>query len=53
VKVGDLIRHKRTGDVGLVIEMPRSLVHCGMVHVWKHPHYYDWAHKGCEVISAG
>ena len=53
MRVGDLIRHKRTREIGLVVKLPRSTIHCGMVKVWniKNSDYYDWAYNGCEVIS--
>jgi len=51
VKVGDLIRHKRTREIGLVVKLPRSTIHCGMVKVWKVSDYYGWVYNNCEVIS--
>ena len=57
MKVGDLVKMKRSDIVGMVTMIPNTYIAAasGMVRVWvlgsvRH-HYQDWAIEGCEVIS--
>ena len=52
MKVGDLVKHKRTGDIALVIRLSASRPSTGIIKVLIAPSLFeDWDPSGCEVIS--
>jgi len=52
VKVGDLIRHTKTGWSALVIQMPPSTSDIGQMDVWTWMGPGRWSVSMCEVINA-
>jgi len=51
VKVGDLVRLKRTGFVAIVLKLPQITSRAGMVKVRTSKGIGLWRRAKCEVIS--
>jgi hypothetical protein len=52
VKVGDLVKHRNTKHVAIVLQLPRSTSDLGMVDVLTVEGSGKWSYTKCEVISA-
>ena len=52
MKVGDLVKHTRSGYVAIVLKLPRSTSDIGMVDVLTIEGSGKWSYTKCEVISA-
>ena len=51
MKVGDLVRFRRGGSIGIVLALPRSTSDLGCVKVWYDGNVETWAYRTCEVLN--
>ena len=51
IKVGDLVKHRRTGFIAIVLKLPQSTSRAGMVKVMTSEGIGGWRRSKCEVIS--
>ena len=51
MKVGDLVKHRNTKYVAIVLQLPRSTSDLGMVDVLTVEGSGKWSYTKCEVIS--
>ncbi len=51
IKVGDLVKHRRTGFVAIVLKLPQITSRAGMVKVITSEGIGLWRQAKCEVIS--
>ena len=52
MQVGDLVKHRNTKYVAIVLQLPRSTSDLGMVDVVTSEGPGKWSYTKCEVISA-
>ena len=51
MKVGDLIRHTKTGWTAVILKLPRSTSDAGMMTVFTFEGEGQWRMSSCEVIN--
>tara|TARA_Y100000310_G_scaffold322753_1_gene382182 strand:+ start:985 stop:1146 length:162 start_codon:yes stop_codon:yes gene_type:complete len=51
MKVGDLVRHTKTGFTSIVLALP-GIRDAGMMNVWTPEGKGRWYMRNCEVVSA-